>query len=64
MKMKYLARLWLSDNKYMALLDEAIVIVTTDDTGKDVRWCIFPGHLGDLAWDEVKTALHKMEVEK
>ena len=46
-QMKYIAKYWLSKHKYLAVLDDALVIVTTDDNGKDIRWCIFGAKEGD-----------------
>lgn len=39
--MKYLAKYNLSKNKYLAVLDGALVVVITDDKGKPIRWSIF-----------------------
>lgn len=39
--MKYLAKLWLSDRGYLAVLDVALVIVTVDEKKNPVRWNIF-----------------------
>ena len=39
--MKYEARYWLSKNKYLAVLDKCLVIVTIDDNGDPIRWAIF-----------------------
>ena len=39
--MKYLAKYKLSKDKYLAVLDNALVIVTTDKDGKPVRWSIY-----------------------
>lgn len=39
--MKYLAKYKLSKNQYLAVLSEALVIVTTDDNGNPIRWAIF-----------------------
>ena len=39
--MKYIARYKLGKNKYLAVLDGALVIVTTDDNGNPIRWAIF-----------------------
>ena len=39
--MTYKAKLWLNKNQYLAILDKALVIVTTDKTGKPIRWAIF-----------------------
>ena len=39
--MTYEQKLWLSKNKYLAVLDKALVIVTLDDKGKEVKWAIF-----------------------
>ena len=39
--MKYEAKYKLGKNKYLAVLDKALVIVTTDDMGKPIRWAIF-----------------------
>ncbi len=38
---KYLAKYKLSGNQYLAVLENALVIVTTDDSGKPIRWVIF-----------------------
>lgn len=39
--MKYEAKLRLNERQYLAVLDEALVIVTTDEKGKPVKWVIF-----------------------
>lgn len=39
--MKYKAKLKLSDRQYIAVLEGYLVIVTTDETGKPIRWAIF-----------------------
>lgn len=39
--MKYLKKVWLDKRKYIAMFDEAMVIVTLDENGKEVRWAIF-----------------------
>lgn len=39
--MKYEAKYKLSKNQYIAVLENALVIVTTDDNGKPIRWLIF-----------------------
>lgn len=41
MTINYKMKLWLSDRQYIADLDEALVIVTLDENGKEVRWAIF-----------------------
>lgn len=38
---KYIAKLRLSNNQYLAVLSNALVIVTEDANGKPVRWHIF-----------------------
>lgn len=38
---EYIAKLRLSDNQYLAVLNNALVIVTEDADGKPVRWHIF-----------------------
>ena len=38
---KYEAKYRIGKNKYIAVLDKALVIVTTDDSGKPIRWAIF-----------------------
>jgi hypothetical protein len=38
---KYIAKLRLSKNKYLAVLSNALVIVTEDENGNPVRWNIF-----------------------
>ena len=45
--MKYEAKLWLNKRQYLAVLDKALVIVTTDESGKPVRWVIFNTHEGN-----------------
>ena len=39
--MKYIARYNLGKNKYLAVLDGSLVIVTTDNNGNPIRWAIF-----------------------
>ena len=39
--MKYLAKYQLNKNQYLAVLDGALVIVTTNDDGKPIKWSIF-----------------------
>ena len=39
--MKYKQKIWLSKNKYIAVLDKAMVVVTLDDKGNEIRWAIF-----------------------
>ena len=39
--MAYKAKLWLSKRQYLAVLDEAVVIVTLNEKGEEVRWAIF-----------------------
>ena len=39
--MKYEQKIWLSKNKYMAVLDKALVIVTLDNKGNEIKWVIF-----------------------
>ena len=39
--MEYEAKYRLDKNKYLAVLKDALVIVTTDDNGKAIRWAIF-----------------------
>jgi len=39
--MKYLQGYKLNKNQYLAVLDGALVIVTTDKEGKPIRWAIF-----------------------
>lgn len=39
--MKYFGKYKLSKNQYLAVLENALVIVTTDDSGKPIRWVIF-----------------------
>lgn len=39
--MKYLQKIWLSKHKYMAVLDKALVIVTLNDKGEEIRYAIF-----------------------
>lgn len=41
--MSYIAKLWLNKKQYLAVLDNAIVIVTEDGNGKAIRWHIFEG---------------------
>ena len=38
---KYIAKLRLSKDQYLAIMDNALVIVTEDANGKPVRWHIF-----------------------
>lgn len=38
---KYLEKIWLNKNKYMALMEDCLVVVTVDDDGNEVRWAIF-----------------------
>lgn len=38
---RYIAKLWLSNRQYLAVLDNALVIVTVDESGNDIRWNIF-----------------------
>lgn len=39
--MKYEGKYWLNDHQYLAVLSKALVIVTVDQNGKDVKWVIF-----------------------
>ena len=39
--MKYLAKYNLGKNKYLAVLEDALVIVTTDDKGNPIKYSIF-----------------------
>jgi len=39
--MKYIAKLQLNKQKYLAVLDEALVVVTLNENGKEIRWEIF-----------------------
>lgn len=39
--MEYLQKLKLSDTQYIAVLEKALVIVTTDKDGKPIRYAIF-----------------------
>jgi hypothetical protein len=39
--MVYEQMLKLNDTQYIAVLDKALVIVTTDENGKPIRWAIF-----------------------
>ena len=39
--MEYKAKLWLNKHQYIAVLDGALVIVTTDENGKPIRYAIF-----------------------
>lgn len=39
--MTYEQKLKLNNRQYLALLDKALVIVTTDERGKPIRWAIF-----------------------
>ena len=39
--MKYLAKYQLSEDKYLAVLENALVIVTVDTDGKPIRYAIF-----------------------
>lgn len=39
--MEYRAKLWLNSRQYLAVLDKALVVVTTDKDGKPIRWAIF-----------------------
>ena len=39
--MKYLAKYWLFEDKYLAVLEDALVIVTVDKDKKPIRWAIF-----------------------
>lgn len=41
--MEYIAKLRLNKHQYLAVLDNALVIVTEDANGKAVRWNIFEG---------------------
>lgn len=38
---KYIAKLRLSKDQYLAIMDNALVIVTEDENGNPVRWNIF-----------------------
>jgi len=40
-KLKYEAKLWLNNRQYLAVLDKALVIVTTNEEGRPIRWVIF-----------------------
>ena len=44
---KYKAKLWLSKYKYLAILENALAIVTCDDNGNEIRWVIFGGNHDD-----------------
>ena len=39
--MEYLQKLKLNDTQYIAVLDKALVIVTTDKDGNPIRYAIF-----------------------
>ena len=39
--MEYKAKLKLSDRQYLAVVGDRLVIVTTDENGKPIRWAIF-----------------------
>lgn len=39
--MEYKAKLKLNERQYIAVLDKAMVVVTTDRHGKPIRWAIF-----------------------
>ena len=39
--MEYKAKLKLNDRQYIAVLEDYMVIVTTDENGKPIRWAIF-----------------------
>lgn len=39
--MRYLAKLTLDKTHFLAVLQEAIVIVTLNDKGQQIRWSIF-----------------------
>ena len=39
--MEYRAKYKLNERQYLAVLDAALVIVTTDENGKPIRWAIF-----------------------
>ncbi len=64
---KYIAKLRLSNNKYLAVLSNALVIVTEDENGKPVRWHIFesgkPINSEDMLKD-ILASLKKMEEQK
>lgn len=38
---RYKAKLWLSKYQYLAVLDNALVIVTLNDKGEEIRYAIF-----------------------
>lgn len=38
---KYIAKLRLSKDQYLAIMDNALIIVTEDADGKPVRWHLF-----------------------
>lgn len=64
---KYIAKLRLSNNKYLAVLSNALVIVTEDTNGNPIRWAIFesekPINSEDMLKD-ILASLKKMEGQK
>lgn len=38
---RYKQKLWLSKHKYLAVLEDALVVVTLNEKGQEVRWAIF-----------------------
>ncbi len=39
--MEYKTKLWLNKRQYIAVLDGYMVVVTTNESGKPIRWAIF-----------------------
>ena len=64
---KYIAKLRLSNNKYLAVLSNALVIVTEDANGNPIRWNIFESEKPINSEDMLKdllSSLKKMEEQK
>lgn len=40
-EIKYEQKIWISDRKYLAVLNNALVVVTLDQNGKPERYAIF-----------------------
>lgn len=60
---KYIAKLRLSKNQYLAVLNKALVIVTEDVNGNPVRWHIFESGK-QINSEDILESLKKMEVQK
>ena len=50
--MEYRAKYKLNERQYLAELDAALVIVTTDENGNPIRWAIFGENRKDVSTNE------------